>query len=756
MTVLLLLSASLLAQGVEVSVREALNPATDPNKRLALLQVIIESPEGEALLSEKGLDPELDAGVLHAVADAFFDAGKADVHIERIALLLLSEDAAVRTKVGGRFKSDVLDPARGETVALLLAAIAEKSEDPRARRAAVRMLGHIPLRVALRAIVDAWLRDADPDVRAECKEQSRGVLLARTARQADKALRTFEPWETYYDVLRWANNEQSRRLAELEGFRDEALKQGNAARAFREMGNGDSRSRGIAAERLRELAATGQFDPLEPKEFAGRAYTVFLNERDRNDRTAAILSQLLGALEELTKGSETPPLWSAVERKDLARALAPLAEAPQAWDEVGKACVSLLGTIGGEAASTLKAFASAPASVEVRREAVLGLGELARDRPEDQDYVGRALGDLLMTEKSARVRKSILYQLGSAPQENAVNPIRDFLFPTDAATAVKLTEDELTRCIEILRQIGSEESVAVLVETAEKHADPTVQLLAVREGLLAGTVGPTEEQTVLSLLKAIVLSREQAPEVRVGVVVLLGEKGGRSAHAVLDALGADEALDDEIGTAVVEAKLRLAERLMGKANGEPVTPPEIEVAVRLLDEAQSTGDPQRLEKLAGSILAKADAGKFPAGRARFLRAQIHARRPDATPERKLALYREAAESAAADRLPPDSETALLLEYLALLKEGTQDKERSEAALRCLEKLAVLAGEDRRRAVGYFLDAAACAAGELGDSVEAERLLKEAEARAPLEQDLKARLDKIRAGLAATPPEKKAG
>ncbi|MHC4339595.1 MAG: hypothetical protein ACYSX0_05190 [Planctomycetota bacterium] len=753
-TVLLLLSASVLAQGVEASIGEALRTITDPDRRQFLLKEIIKTPEGEALLSAQGLEPGLDPAVLHAVADAFFDAGKADAHIERICLLLMSENAAVRGKVGGRVEADVRSPERGVALAQLLAAIAEKSEAVRTRRAAVRMLGRIPHRAALRAVVDTWLRDAKPDVRAECREQLKGVLLARTARQADKALETFEPWETYYDILRWANNEQSRRLAALEGYRNEALKQGNAARAFLEMENGDQRSRGIAAGRLRELAAAGQFEPLEPKEFAGRAYTVFLNERDRNDRTAAILSQLLGTLEELTKGGENPPLWTAIERKGLAQALAPLAAAPKAWDDVGKACVGLLGTIGGGAASTLKAFASVSTSVEVRREAVLGLGELARDRPEDQDYVGRALGDLLMTEKSPRVRKSILYQLGSAPQENAVKPIRGFLFPADTTTAVKLTEDELTRCIEILRRIGSEESIAALVETAEKHPDPTVQLLAVRDGLLARTVGPEEEQKIRALLKAIVLSREQALEVRVGVVVLLGEKGGRSAYTVLEALGSDEGLGDEIRKAVAEAKLRLAERLMGKANGEPITPREIEVAVRLLDEAHATGDPQRLEKLAESILARADAGKLPAGNTRFLRARIHARRPDAKAGRKLALYREAAEAAAFDRLSPESETALLLDYLALLKDGTQDKERSKTALQCFERLALLAGEDRRKAVGHLLDAAACAAGELSNAVEAERLLKKAERRAPLEEDLQARLDKIRAGLARQPPEKK--
>jgi hypothetical protein len=251
-----------------------------------------------------------------------------------------------------------------------------------------------------------------------------------------------------------------------------------------------------------------------------------------------------------------------------------------------------------------------------------------------------------------------------------------------------------------------------------------------------------------------VLSREQALEVRVGVVVLLGEKGGRSAYTVLEALGSDEGLGDEIRKAVAEAKLRLAERLMGKANGEPITPREIEVAVRLLDEAHATGDPQRLEKLAESILARADAGKLPAGNTRFLRARIHARRPDAKAGRKLALYREAAEAAAFDRLSPESETALLLDYLALLKDGTQDKERSKTALQCFERLALLAGEDRRKAVGHLLDAAACAAGELSNAVEAERLLKKAERRAPLEEDLQARLDKIRAGLARQPPEKK--
>jgi hypothetical protein len=753
-TVLLLLSASLLAQSVEESVEVALNPTTDPNKRLDMLPEIIKTPEGEALLAARGLEPGLDPEVVHAVVDALFDAGKADAHIERIGLLLMSQSAAVRGKVGGRIEADVRNPERGVALTQLLAAIAEKSEAPRTRRAAVRALGRIPHRAALGAIVNTWLRDSDPEIREECREQSKGVLLARTARQAAKALETFESWVTYYDILRWANDEQSRQLAELEGYRDEALKQGDAARVLREMGNGDPRSRGIAAGRLRELAAKSQFDPLEPKEFAGRVYTVFLNERDRTDRTAAILSRLLGTLEELTKGGEKAPLWTSVKRVDLAEALAPLAAAPKAWDEVGKACVSLLGALGGGAASTLKAFASASTSVEVRREAVLGLGELARSRAQDQDYVGRALGDLLMTEQSPRVRKTILYTLSSAPQENAVKPIRGFLFPADAATAVKLTEDELTRCIEILRQIGSEESVAALVETAEKHADPTVQLLAVREGLLARTVGPEEEKRILALLTAIVLSREQALEVRAGVVTLLGEKGGRSAHAVLDTLGSDEGLDDKIRTAVVEAKLRLAERLVGKANGEPITPREIEVAARLLDEAQSTGDPQRLEKLAESILAKADGGKIPSGNTRFLRARIHARLPDATPDRKLALYREAAESAAADRLPQESETTLLLEYLALLKEGTQDKNRSRAALQCFERLAVLAGEDRRKAVGYILDAAACAAGELNNAVEAERLLKEAEKRAPLEEDLKARLDKIRAGLAGQPPEKK--
>ena len=174
------------AQGVDGWITQALDPRMEPSERLRLLDQVI-NEGGIGLLAKRGLDPELDAEVIHAVVGKLFATGNGVTHVEGIIRLLLTDDKSLRTKIARRIEQFAEIPKQADALRRALDPIAaaeithRSHKDPQLRIAAVRALRQIPARAAVQLIVNAWLRDKDATVQAECKRALRDVLVPQTA-----------------------------------------------------------------------------------------------------------------------------------------------------------------------------------------------------------------------------------------------------------------------------------------------------------------------------------------------------------------------------------------------------------------------------------------------------------------------------------------------------------------------------------------------------------------------------------------------
>jgi len=742
----LLFSALAWGQGVEALIDQILNPETSPSARVRLAEQVAKTPAGAAALAKRGLLASLDAEVVHVVADALFEAGKADEHLESIVALLVSDDADLRNKILRRIQraaeadpQTLLPPLRDA----VLGRSARASKDPDLRVAAVRALCKVPHRSALEYIVEAWGKDAEQRVKDECKKALAGILVVDT-HDAARAYLEKHRNDTYFDIVQDTIRQQTKRIRELRRYQEEALRRADAASALNFLVDGDVATRDVISARALQIAKDGEYKEFGAEKYAAAMFDALLFEVKREDRSPVTVANLVATMRVLATGGAKVPFK---EKTELIDALRPLAQSPKSWDKVGTACVDLLKGMGDEAAGALVDFARDFKSSEVRYQAIGGLGSLARQSEQMRTFIGTQLAQLLEREQTPAVRQQILFTLGSAPVEAAHAPIRKLLFPDDPGGMVPLTKSELNHCIQVLRGLGAD-ALNTLLELTRSHPDEDVRLQAARDGLLRRAHEPEEAQRIGALLKELLASKDESRKLRDGIVVALGEHGRRAAYDILLGL----APDGEQAARIAEAKLRLAERIATRKKGEPLVREDIQVAVLVLKEAAQGGDPVRLNALAKNLVSAANERKLPVGVARWLRARAYARMPDAKPEELLRLYKEARQKSAADGLNSEAEAEFLLQFRATLEKIPPGPARSAEMVACSRRLADLAlqKEQPQQRARYLLDAAERAVGDLKDRELTSVILRALEGGGPLEGALATRLDAVRRAFEALP------
>jgi HEAT repeat protein len=722
----LLLAASLAAQQGAAEVARALDPQTAPSERTRLLAEIAKTPEGRLELARRGLAPELDSEVVHAVVEVLLAGEEPGEHMEPICRLLLSP--AHRAKVQQRIQRVAESPAIAKRLVERLTALArggtpESAREPALRTATVRALGSVPARAAVESIVAVWSTDADPYVRDECRASVDGVIDAPTAAAAEAYLAE-RPYATYFDLVKEVSRRRVQESEAMTRIVGQLLRTAEASVAIELLANRSGELRRAAAERIQGCAAAGPKDGLiagmKAEEFALAVFGHFRAELGRGESVATV--SILGeTLATLAEAGPNGPLLRSVPVEDLTRAVQDLADRKADWQSAGEAAVRLLGALGEPGQGVLMRFARGSGSAEVRRRAAFQLGELARNVPTTQAFVGQGLADLLLREADPRVRQQILLSLGSAPVEDAVEPIRALLFPEKADEPAALTELEPRYCIEVLARIETPAALDVLVRLT-KEADPEVRALAAVTGLVPRVNGRPDHEAVREHLRQMVVGPDQPEEVRRKVVAGLGESNRRGADAILREAARAGELDPELRALAVTARLRLAERLADPDAAQE----DLDAANAILREEWAAGNRERIEPIARAILEAGDAAKKRVGDARALvalleREQRGAELRSEDVDALLPLFTEARDKSVADRPTPLVERQLLLELRVLLK-ATSNGQRPY--IDASKRLAALAAEDRQQAWGYWLDAIGCAAGEVKDRALAEGLVTE--------------------------------
>ncbi|MHC4670804.1 MAG: HEAT repeat domain-containing protein [Planctomycetota bacterium] len=744
LAILLLLAPAVLAQGMEDWIDEALDPKTGPSQRNHLLGRITKADGGLAQLAAKGLDGARDPEVVHAVVEAVFNSGDYAAHLQRICRLLLV--AKHREKVLARIER-IGEPAdAGRILRDGLYRIAEgkmAENDPELRGAAVTALGRIPRREVFQLVVQLGLRDEEVRAAALAVVGEHGFPSLEDARRFLRENRN----SSVYGLLRQRVKEQAEELEGLRNLQRRHLENANATEALAALEKGEVKGKLIASRRLRELAEAGDFKQLGPEQFAGRVFERFVAERDSPSRTATTLANLCGTLDILARAREgqQAPLFLAKSVEEVVAALEALAGGdsrfpdPQELQRVGSAAVRLLGTLGEPAAKALLGYAEKFGHTDMRQEAIQSLGALARRFEKSRDYVGRRLAGMLSQKMDPAVRNQVLSTLTQrfVPVGQALGPIRDYLQPKDPAQAPALNDAEFRDCIEILGQMGSDQALALLFEVSADHPILKVRRFAVEDGLLPWARRNGKEPGILAHVAQLATSAAQPLEARLTVVAALGLKGTRNARATLNRIARSDGIDPEVQTAIAEAKLRLAARLVSVGNGGTVAPEDLQTAVGILEEEKGTAAPERLEKLARDIVEAGDAAKLPVGVARFRRLSLYLQRPREQRDgaELLRLYEDAATKAAADGLPPKEERNLLQRYKdELLREET-DPQRVDRAIWCLSRMAELTvGENQGEAARFLLDAAERAIA-LRERTQAQELLRRAARTGGLEGPL---------------------
>jgi len=442
------------------------------------------------------------------------------------------------------------------------------------------------------------------------------------------------------------------------------------------------------------------------------------------------------------------------EVRDVIARMAKLSGSGPAYQELGSAAVGILGVFDDEGIA-LYAFAEGFPSVDVKKQAIQQLGQLAQKVSKRSNIVSYKLATLLKgAENVPAVRATILNLLTQPYIMVATEPVDVAAVVAgylEKGTNPELTEPELRDCARVLGKRRTDDARKALLALAKTSPKPQVRQVAIEEGLLPWA---REDETLHTELVNLVVDKEQPLAVRKVVIDALGKRGGRRSALTLDQLAQVKDLDPVLQAAIKEAKLVLLERLATfKANAADAPdqkPLDLDSACKLL-ERESGGDPERLEPLAGTLVKACTELKLAAGTARYRYATLYARLPADKRKEPVLLqrYKDAAENAVFDKLPPELREKLLLDYRELLRTDKTDAERSHRAMECSRDLAKLALEAQanQKAAGYLLDAAEAAVG-LNDAAQAVKFLDDAKATGglvgdlvPREQDLRTKVTK---------------
>jgi hypothetical protein len=696
------------AQTADVNLERVRSPKTSPSERMRLIEQMVQTDAGIDALARGALDATTDPEVVHMVVDQLLASGKFARALARVCLLLLDESRpALAGKVRLRIERAAEDARLGPELRERLRRLAEGQEpeaagDPAVRVAAVRALSRAPHRDALAAIVSVWLRDASPDVKAECRNAVAHVL-AEAPEEAWARLARHPDW-TYGDFLRDRLETLQRENEELHRRYDallrEKLDRAEPDALLAELEQGTAEGRMIAAAQLAKRILANELPKPRAEEFARR-----IAERFAAELAAGPLDGILGHLAEalahlaggqppspFEKGADAPALLAAVQ----AAQLSVLESTP-----VGEACVRVLGVVPGvEAQALLMRLAQDAKAPVVRLKAVRGLLARARASAESRDPIGRKLAELLATETEPRVVEGVLEALLEVPEETALEPIRAILSGAREHSATALQDG-----IAVLRRLKSRGALDALLAVAASHPKPEVRVLAVAEGILPRAfASEAEEAEAMRAVAALANDEAQPAEVRKAIIGTLGEKGGRGAVRALEALSAAEGLSDAEREWATGAQFALAERL-ATPSGTPVPAADLAAALRLLSALRDREPAARVAALAERIAAAADQAQLPAGSARAIHALAFDRIEDRAPGEALRKFAEAADAAAADGVDPEIERRLLLRYRALL--GSEPGASAESYLRSMRasrRLAELSGDDVEAAAAHLGEA----------------------------------------------------
>jgi len=729
LALVLLFAALARGQGEATLVDRVLSSKTSPSERLQAIDQLLQTDAGNEALARAGLDPANDPEIVHAVVDRFLATGKFSKALGRICLLLDDAHGETASKVRVRIERASEDPRvapdlRDRLRRLAEARDPESANDPALRVAAVRALGRVPHRDALVAIVSVWLRDASPEVRAECEKVIGDVLPVATAEDAWAYLARYPDW-SYADLLRDGNAKLRRQSADLRRaytkLLQETLGRAEPDRLMDELETGGTEGREVAAAHLKERVAAGKLPKGREEEFARRLAQRFAAELAPTGVRDGILLNLADCLVPLAGGPS--PALKSTEAAAILRAIQGAQDAALQSAQVGEACVRLLGVLNGfESQAILGRMAQDARAPDVRLKAVRGLRERARTSPESQDSVGRKLSELLAAETEPSVLGGILSALVEVPVESVLDPVRRMLLGPKEYSATALQD-----CVSILRRLRSRGALDALLLVAGSHTRVEVRVRAVAEGILPREFGSAEEEErAMREVARLATSPEQPAEVRQEIVQKLGEKGGRGAATALAAILASPDLPDAARDAAVTSQMRLAERL-ATPGGAAIAAADLAVTLRLLEAIRAVATPDRVGALAERIAKAADQAKLPAGIARAAGAlafdAIEAR-PAAEALRR---FEEVAENAAADGLKPEAEAAILARYRELLlAEAAGDEERDMKAMHASRRLAELAAQDPAVA-GVHLENAFRSAVSARSRADAERCLADLKA-----------------------------
>ena len=734
----LLLAASVaFGQGLEQRVDQVLRAETAPRQRLDLIKALVAEENGAAELVRRGLVATQTGEVTHAIAEALISADRHLDHLAPLSRLLL--DDKHRGRIGRRIAAAGELPSSRRRLVERLAALAEGTDAAASgkvemRRAGIRALAVIAWRPALEALVQAWGKDASGPLADDFRAAVLPVLGVDDARSAARVLAD-RPFATYADLLRELNRDLIAKLAKANRYRELALRQADAETAFRELKNGSDRlASRIAASRIQELAAQKKWGQLGAEGFSKNVFEVYIDQRGRAESDATVLKSILGALTELWRGNGKSPLRKVTNAKTLVASVLPLADRGAPMKDVGRASVALLGEVGEAGAEALVEFARRFDDDEVRRAAIQNLGRLAATSEQRRDFIRRSLVDMLAGgDVSAAVRSELLFTLARSVGAVALDrlPVAGWLQKPESAP--KLDVRDLRHCVMLITNSGGADALEALLQISTSHPSEDVRLLAATEGLLRWMKRDAKEAPRLRAhLQALALAQTQPEALRVKLIAALGALGARDMNETLAAIGATKEAPDTVRAAAMEARFALAQRLTTVAGGT-VAREDLAVALQILD---ALPDPKQRERLAEKIVFAADGAKLPAGRARYLLAQLKSASADEKTVTRL--LQEAALRAEADGLDTESRQALHGDLRARALKGERFKEAVEHSV-ALAKLAT----DPLSIAQYYTEAAEYALRG-GDKNRARALVKLAGAEgkpdAALGQRLKAVTD----------------
>ena len=737
-----LLVTAAAGQGLDQRIDQALRADTAPTQRMELIRTIVADAGTAAELVKRGLIPEQTGEVTHAIAEALVQADRHVDHLVPLAQLLLHD--AHRTRIGRRIAdAGQIASSRKRLVeglqSIAAGVDAASSGNAELRRGGIRALGVIAWRPALEALVQAWNKVPSGPLADEFRRVVSSVTGQTEAAAAARYLAD-RPYSTYADLLREYNRYLRKQLDKAVGYREDALKTANAERALAEFDNGNDRvATRIAAARIRELASQKQWGKLTPHAFSERVYVIFIDQRSRAEADPTVLRELLGTLTELWRGNGKAPLRKVANGKTLVEQIRPMARAGATMKDAGIAAVALLGEVGEPAADVLVEFANGFGDEGVRRTAIRKLGRLAATSEQRRDFIRRALAEMLAGgDVAPAVRSELLFTLARSVGSVSLDrlPVKGWLENPKAAP--KLSAADLRYCVTLVTNSGSEDALQTLLSVSTSHPDESVRLIAVTEGLLRWIEAKPDSAAALRAhLLGLVTASTQPESLRIKVVTALGESGDRAMNETLAGIVAQKDLPEAVRLSAVNARVTLAERLATRTGGA-VSREDLTVALQILDALENV---EQRERLAEKIVFAADGAnpKLPAGRARFLLAQLKAaKEDDATVARYL---QDALLHAERDGLDKESRRVL---HTDLRSRAVKAKRHKDAAD---HSAALAALTDEKRVIATHLTEAAEYAVLADDLARARTHVKEARAQGEPDKATQARLDALDKKLA---------